>query len=119
MSQSDERVGINYVCERGRKLAWVSVTLIHTRDFSALVGRGVYQGLGKHETFEWAHDDIQVPIIRPYKFIAHKKLVTTTQIMYSTVNSGYRGSSVVKVLCYKSEGRWFDPSWCHWNFSLT
>jgi len=26
---------------------------------------------------------------------------------------------VVKVLCYKSEGCWFDPSWCHWNFSLT
>ena len=23
------------------------------------------------------------------------------------------GSTVVKVLCYKSEGRWFDPSWCH------
>jgi len=23
------------------------------------------------------------------------------------------------VLCYKTEGRWFDPSWCHWNFSLT
>jgi len=21
------------------------------------------------------------------------------------------GSTVVKVLCYKSEGRWFDPSW--------
>ena len=19
---------------------------------------------------------------------------------------------MVKVLCYKSEGRWFDPSWC-------
>ena len=29
------------------------------------------------------------------------------------------GSTVVKVLCYKSEGRWFDPSWRHWNFSLT
>jgi len=28
-------------------------------------------------------------------------------------------STVVKVLCYKSEGRWFDASWCHWNFSLT
>ena len=25
---------------------------------------------------------------------------------------------MVKVLCYKSEGRWFDPSWCHWNFSF-
>ena len=30
-----------------------------------------------------------------------------------------RGGTVVKVPCYKSEGRWFDPSWCHWNFSLT
>jgi len=29
------------------------------------------------------------------------------------------GGTVVKLLCYKSEGRWFDPSWCHWNFSLT
>jgi len=30
-----------------------------------------------------------------------------------------RSSALVKALCYKSEGRWFDPSWCHWNFSLT
>ena len=29
------------------------------------------------------------------------------------------GSTVVKTLCYKSEGRWFDSRWCHWNFSLT
>ena len=27
--------------------------------------------------------------------------------------------SEVKVLCYKSEGRCFDPRWCRWNFSLT
>ena len=26
------------------------------------------------------------------------------------------GSTVIKVLCYKSEGRWFDPSWCQWIF---
>jgi len=32
---------------------------------------------------------------------------------------GDRGGRVVKVLCYKSEGHWVDPSWCHWNFSLT
>ena len=25
---------------------------------------------------------------------------------------------MVKVLCYKLEGRWSDPTWCHWNFSL-
>ena len=30
-----------------------------------------------------------------------------------------RGSTVVEVLCYKSEGRWFNSRWCHWNFSLT
>ena len=30
-----------------------------------------------------------------------------------------RDGTVVKVLCYKSEGRWFDSRWCHWNFSLT
>jgi hypothetical protein len=32
---------------------------------------------------------------------------------------GDRGGTVVKVLCYKSEGCWFDSRWCHWNFSLT
>ena len=30
-----------------------------------------------------------------------------------------RHCTVIKVLCYKSEGRWFDPRWCQWNFSLT
>jgi hypothetical protein len=30
-----------------------------------------------------------------------------------------RGGTVVKVLCYKSQGRWSDSRWCHWNFSLT
>ena len=30
--------------------------------------------------------------------------------------TGDRGSTVRKVLCYKSEGRSFDPSWCQWIF---
>jgi len=44
-----------------------------------------------------------------------------TKIFYSQVYMymGDRGSTVVKVLRYKSEGLWFDPSWRHWNFSLT
>jgi len=32
---------------------------------------------------------------------------------------GDRGGTVVKVLCYKSEGRWFHSSWCHWSFTMT
>jgi hypothetical protein len=31
---------------------------------------------------------------------------------------GDRSGTVVKVLCYKSGGRWFDSRWCHWNFSI-
>ena len=27
--------------------------------------------------------------------------------------------TVVNVLCYKSEGRWFDSRWCHWSFSIS
>jgi hypothetical protein len=27
--------------------------------------------------------------------------------------NGDRGGTAVKVLCYKSEGSWFHPSWCH------
>jgi len=26
------------------------------------------------------------------------------------------GSTVVKVLCYKSRGHWFNTSWCQWTF---
>ena len=32
---------------------------------------------------------------------------------------GDRGSTAVKVLCYKSESRWLDSRRCHCNFSLT
>ena len=35
------------------------------------------------------------------------------------IYKGDCGSAVVNVLCYKSAGRWFDPSCCHRNFSLT
>ena len=36
-----------------------------------------------------------------------------------TNNTGDHGGTVVKVLCYKLEGHWFDPNWCHRNFSMT
>jgi len=38
-----------------------------------------------------------------------------TTVWY-TSNVVDRGSTVAKVLCYKSDGRWFDPSWCQWIF---
>jgi len=41
-----------------------------------------------------------------------------SDVIITTFMQGICGA-VVKVLRYKLEGRWFDPSWCHWNFSLT
>ena len=38
------------------------------------------------------------------------------QYFQSFCTKNDRGSTVVKVLFYKSEGRWFDPSWCEWIF---
>ena len=46
----------------------------------------------------------------------HIKQHTHTHIYIYIYIYGDRGSTVVKVLCSKSEDRWFDPSWCHWNF---
>ena len=43
-------------------------------------------------------------------------LTTICKLKFPPVPNWDRGSTAVKVLCYKSEGRWFDPSWCHWIF---
>ena len=42
--------------------------------------------------------------------------ILETEFRFILDVTGDRGSTVVKVLCYKSEGRWFDPSWCQWIF---
>ena len=38
------------------------------------------------------------------------------QAVLAQVLDHRRGGTVVKVLCYKSECRWFDPGWCHLIF---
>jgi len=49
----------------------------------------------------------------------HKSPGTVHDLLHVLIFTGDRGGTVVKVLFYESEGRWFDPSWCHWSFSLT
>ena len=41
------------------------------------------------------------------------------EIKINIINTWGRGSAVGKLLHYKSEGRWIDFRWCHWNFLLT
>jgi len=57
--------------------------------------------------------------------LKHVQVFTVTNkqmsVLYYIINIvclGDHSGTVVKVLCYKSEGRWFDLSWCHWNFLL-
>ena len=46
--------------------------------------------------------------MRHFSSVACLDLQYFCHIINGTI--GYRGSTVVKVLCYKWEGRWFDPS---------
>jgi hypothetical protein len=71
--------------------------LICLRDESDAVKVVTLEKVGIEEAF----NDSKVELAFPYCVPKH---------------GGDHGSTVVKVLCYKSEGRWFDPSWCHWIF---
>jgi hypothetical protein len=51
--------------------------------------------------------DKEVSLLRSHKYVPALIPVGTAD-----------GGTMVKVLCYKSEGRWFNSRWCHWNFSL-
>jgi len=48
--------------------------------------------------------------------MGNRLLWNIRNFMQNIQNAGDRGSTVFKVLCYKSEDRWFDPRWCQWIF---
>ena len=61
-----------------------------------------------------------VTLYRGHKRKFHTTITSTSPSIFALRTYKYdRGSTVVKVLCYKLEGRWFDSRWCHWNFLLT
>ena len=51
--------------------------------------------------------------------VVHGDVPVNGTLYYIVPVFGDRGGTVVKVLCYKSAGRWFDSRWCPWSFSLT
>jgi len=55
-------------------------------------------------------------VLNLYQFV---KIFQSHPVIMLYMTDWDGGGTVVKVLCYKSGGRWFDPRWCHWNFSLT
>ena len=53
-----------------------------------------------------------------HKYFWKFKSSMPSQFPSSIITQWDRGSTVVKVLCYKSEGRLFDPSWRHRKFFI-
>ena len=53
---------------------------------------------------------------KKHKIDLVNKLKSFGNVPYIAGGRGGRGSTMVKVLYYKSEGRWFDPSWFQWIF---
>jgi len=51
-------------------------------------------------------------------YSVHYNMLIIKHLLFAQVGGGGSGGTVVKVLCYKSGGRWIDRRWCHWNFSL-
>ena len=49
-------------------------------------------------------------------YVGFGRIINTLLKHYLITSDGDRGSTVVKVLCYKSKGRWIDPSRCQWMF---
>ena len=84
------------------KIGIVAVTFHFEGVKELLPGVSIF--LAQFHTF--AVKDSQVISLRKYELLL-------------TGVRGDRGSAVIKVLRYKSEGRCFDSIWCHWNFSLT
>jgi len=67
-------------------------------------------GLGSQISRQSAHEGGKVVSL------THRPPLLPSKYSWYTFPLGDRGSTVVKVLCYKSEGRWFDHSSCHCIF---
>jgi hypothetical protein len=62
-------------------------------------------------------DDLRSRCILTHKFVHFFSLLVFFFLSFGMVPwMGDHGSTMVKVLCYKSEGSWFDPRWCHGTF---
>jgi len=59
--------------------------------------------------------DIQVTRMEEFVKCSLSNTYSSIKVTYF-LRMGDHGSAVVKVLCYKSEGCWFDFRWCHGIF---
>jgi len=85
---------------------YIKLNCMHCTILHLLVSHLHHKGLG--HIFQLLHQTSQykgIWVAKNHHFIS-----------VSTHTAGDCGSKVVKVLCFNSEGCWFDPSWCQWIF---
>ena len=102
------------------QIQWIFIfTYIYsyTYSYTVRVYCTVYEGTLWSETCWSTFKYFIILIVSTYYILCISWIVKCLMYLYSSHVTF--GGTVVKALCYKSEGRWFDPSWCHWNFSLT
>ena len=68
------------------------------------------------KTWKWASISIGAPLLGNMDGHFFLWAFLLQEFLLGPLEIGYHGSTVVKVLCCNSEGRWFDPSWCQWIF---
>jgi len=82
-----------------------------------------YEAVLKYLCFGWRYCSVRLALQHTWteklKTLLWKSKLETPWISawilcWAQQMKGNRGSTVVKVLCYKSECRCFDPSWCQW-----
>jgi len=101
---------------------WQETSLIHTKCVYLYIMSLTYI---LNMQSQWNHDNCVLPELQvvPQHSSSHgmswwMQASSVIKLFYSQT-WGDRSGTVVKVLYYTSEGHWFDPSWCHWNSSLT
>jgi len=90
-------------------------------DFIPLAyARPQYVGCSNYDAANMDVNSEQVRLVRTSASLTQRTIMLT--LYYKAACDKTRGHAVaqlVEALRYKPEGRGFDSSWCHWNFSLT
>jgi len=77
-----------------------------------------FLGLTINNTLSWNNhiDLIMKNLSKACYIIINAKTymsVSSLKVIYNVI---FNSVMSYGALCYKSEGRWLDPSWCHWIF---